>query len=208
MGVSNSPDHQTSIIRLCVRAAAAKNLVFAGISQNISFSVKIEKLVFETEPHLGYCFQGIFWALDTYCLHFVEKKWEGEILVLKEKSKVCGVICQIHYGYARGCFTVKWSKGLLFRPKSGSVPKMPHTDPPGPKKVLDRAFGYGDFEYFVRMSIAPRIGVLLPRIGQNHPSDNSPFRDRIPERSPDSNSPQNLGLTRQNLGSVGIFTPR
>ena len=98
--------------------------------------------------------------------------------------------------------------GLLFRPKSGSVPKMPHTDPRGPNKVLGRGFGYGEFESFVRMSIAPRIGVLLPRIGQNHPSDNSPFRDQIPERSPDSNSPQNLGLTRQNLGSVGIFAPR
>ena len=92
--------------------------------------------------------------------------------------------------------------------KNGSVPKMPHIDPPGPKKVLGRGFGYGEFEYFVRMNLAPRIGVLLPRIGQNRPSDNSPFRDRIPERSSDSNFPQNLGLTGQNLGSMGIYTRR
>ena len=110
-----------------------------------------------------------------------------------------------HFG-DRTVFSVR--TGLLFRPKSGSVPKMPHTDPRGPKKVSGMGFGYGEFESSVRMSIAPRIGVLLPRIGQNHLSDNSPFRDQIPERGPDSNSPQNLGLTRQNLGSIGIFTPR
>ena len=53
----------------------------------------------------------------------------------------------------------------------------------------------------------PHWGCITPYCSKQ-PADNSPFRDWISERSPDSNSPQNLGPVSQNFGSRGIFTRR
>ena len=76
------------------------------------------------------------------------------------------------------------------------------------KKCADQGFGYAESEYEVSLGLAPRNGELSPSEPKTPELFNSPFRARNPERSPDSNSPQNLGSVGQNLGSRGIYTQR
>ena len=68
---------------------------------------------------------------------------------------------------------------------------------------LGLGFGYGESEYEVSFRLAPQNGELSPTVPKTQ-EFNSPFRARNPERSSDSNSPQNLGSVCQNLGSRSI----
>ena len=87
----------------------------------------------------------------------------------------------------------------------GSVnpPKNTH----GYQEMCGGGFGYGESEYEVSFGLAPRNGELSPSVPETQEPFNSPFRARNPERSSDSNSPQNLGSVSQNLGSWA-YTPR
>ena len=78
----------------------------------------------------------------------------------------------------------------------------------GTKKCVEWGFGYRESEYEVSFGLASRNGELTPSEPKTPEPFNSPFRARNPERSPDSNSAQNLGSVGQKLGSRGIYTQR
>ena len=71
---------------------------------------------------------------------------------------------------------------------------------------MEWVFGYGESEYEVSFGLAPRNGELSPSVPEILEPFNSPIRARNPERSSDSNSPQNLGSVGQNL-DPGAYTP-
>ena len=74
----------------------------------------------------------------------------------------------------------------------------------GTKKCVEWGFGYGESEYEVSFGLAPRNIELSPSDPETPEPFNSRFWVRDPERSSDSNSPQNLGSVGQNLGSREI----
>ena len=76
----------------------------------------------------------------------------------------------------------------------------------GTKKCVEWGFGYGESEYEISFGLARRNGELSPSDPKTPEPFNSPFRSRNPERTSDSNSPQNVGSVGQNLGSRGIYT--
>ena len=77
----------------------------------------------------------------------------------------------------------------------------------GTKKYVEEGFGYGESEYEVSFGLAPRNGELSPSVPKTPEPFNSPCRARNPERSSNSDSPQNLGSAGQNLGP-GAYAPR
>ena len=77
----------------------------------------------------------------------------------------------------------------------------------GTKKRVGGVSGQGKSGYEVSFGLAPRNGELSPSDPEIPQPFNSPLRARNPERSSDSNSPQNLGSGGQNLGP-GAYTPR
>ena len=77
----------------------------------------------------------------------------------------------------------------------------------GTKKYVEGGFGHGESEYEVSFGLAPRNGELSYSKPKTLEPFNSPFRARNPERSSDSNSPQNLGSVSQKLGVPGHIYP-
>ena len=75
----------------------------------------------------------------------------------------------------------------------------------GTKKCVEWGFGYVESEYEVIFGLAPRNGELSPSVPKTQEHFNSPFRALSPERSSDSNSPQNLGSVGQLGGSGHIY---
>ena len=73
---------------------------------------------------------------------------------------------------------------------------------------MEGGFGYGESEYEVGFGLGPQSGELSPSDLETPESFNSPFRDRKPERSSDSNSTQNVGSVSQNLGAQGVHNQR
>ena len=78
----------------------------------------------------------------------------------------------------------------------------------GTKKCVEWVFGYGESEYEVSFGLAPRNGELSPSDPETPEPLKCPFWDRNPERSADSNPPQNLGSVGQNFGRGSYYIPR
>ena len=77
------------------------------------------------------------------------------------------------------------------------------------KKYVEGGFEYEECEYEVNFGLAPQNGELSPSVPESTKLFNFLFRAGNPERSSDSNSPQNLGLSvGQKLGARGIYTHR
>ena len=74
----------------------------------------------------------------------------------------------------------------------------------GYQEMCGVGFRVWESEHEVSFGLAPRNGELSPSDHETPEPFNSPFRDRNPERTSDSNSPQNFGSVDQNLGSRGI----
>ena len=78
----------------------------------------------------------------------------------------------------------------------------------GTKKLVEWDFGYRESEYEVSFVLAARNEELSPSDPKTPEPFNSPFRAQKPERTSDSNFPQNFGSVGQNLGSRGIYALR
>ena len=104
-----------------------------------------------------------------------------------------------YFGPDRGCCSGR---------KPARFGKSEQKIPVATKKCVELGFAHGKSEYEVSFALAPRNGELSPSEHKTTDPFNSPLRARNPERSSDSNSPQNWGSVGQNMGSWAIYTQR
>ena len=75
----------------------------------------------------------------------------------------------------------------------------------GANKYVEQGFGYVESEHEVSSRLVPRDGELFSSVPEIPEPFNYSFRAVNPERTTDSNSPQNLGSVDQNLVTESMF---